>query len=78
VVMQSDGSPLQPNSLTHAFTTLGDYGGCDCMISGTATRLRCSKAAPERLGHSKVGITLDLYSHVLWAYRAKQQRALTT
>ena len=24
-----------------------------------------SKVASERLGHSKVGITLDLYSHVL-------------
>jgi hypothetical protein len=25
----------------------------------------CTKVASERLGHSKVGITLDLYSHVL-------------
>jgi len=36
---------------------------------GHATHLLSSgvhpKVASERLGHSKVGITLDLYSHVL-------------
>ena len=40
------------------------------MTCGThATHLLASgvhpKVASERLGHSKVGITLDLYSHVL-------------
>jgi hypothetical protein len=47
VVAQADGSPIQPNSLTHEWVRVHP------------------KVASERLGHSKVGITLDLYSHVL-------------
>ena len=40
------------------------------MICGTVTPLTCHRAtftprSPARLGHSKVGIRLDLYSHVI-------------
>ena len=41
------------------------------MICGTRTQRTCSRPASiprsraNALGHSKVGITLDLYSHVL-------------
>jgi integrase len=74
VVMQADGSPLQPNSLTHAFTLfLAEKGlkrvRLHDLRHSHATHMLASgihpKIASERLGHSKVGITLDLYSHVL-------------
>ncbi|HEY5378692.1 MAG TPA: tyrosine-type recombinase/integrase [Pseudolabrys sp.] len=74
VAAQADGSPLQPRSLTHewarliAKTTLPRIRFHD-LRHAHATHLLASgvhpKVASERLGHSKVGITLDLYSHVL-------------
>jgi hypothetical protein len=53
-----------------AFSTGAPCPASDSTICGThATHLLASgvhpKVASERLGHSKVGITLDLYSHVL-------------
>jgi integrase len=74
VVMQADGTPLQPNSLTHGFTTFLEARGLrrvrlhDLRHSHATHMLAAGihpKIASERLGHSKVGITLDLYSHVL-------------
>jgi integrase len=74
VIMQADGSPLQPNSLTHAFTDFLEARGLkrvrlhDLRHSHATHMLAAGihpKIASERLGHSKVGITLDLYSHVL-------------
>ena len=74
VVMQADGTALQPNSLTHAFTTFLETRGLrrvrlhDLRHSHATHMLAAGihpKIASERLGHSKVGITLDLYSHVL-------------
>jgi integrase len=74
VVAQADGSPLQPRSLTHewvrllAKTALPRIRFHD-LRHAHATHLLANgvhpKVASERLGHSKVGITLDLYSHVL-------------
>ncbi len=75
VVAQSDGSPLQPHSLGQEWvrflaksTTLPRIRFHD-LRHAHATHLLASgvhpKVASERLGHSKVGITLDLYSHVL-------------
>jgi integrase len=74
VVTQADGSPVQPNTLTHNWVI-------ECAKIGLprirfhdmrhthATHLLASgvhpKIASERLGHSKVGLTLDTYSHVL-------------
>ena len=74
VVARSNGQPLQPRSLTHEWTRL--LKGRDLpwvrvhdLRHAHATHLLSSgvhpKIASERLGHSKVGITLDLYSHVL-------------
>jgi integrase len=74
VVAQADGSPLQPNSLTHAFTDFLETHKLkrvrlhDLRHSHATHMLAAGihpKIASERLGHSKVGITLDLYSHVL-------------
>ncbi len=75
VFAQADGSPVQPNSLTHEFVrilalskTLPRVRFHDLRHSH-ATHLLASgvhpKIAQERLGHSSIGITLDLYSHVL-------------
>jgi integrase len=74
VVAQADGSPLKPTSITHewvrllAKTALPRIRFHD-LRHAHATHLLANgvhpKVASERLGHSKVGITLDLYSHVL-------------
>jgi integrase len=75
VVAQAGGEPLQPNSLTHEFVRLSAKASGLPRIRfhdlrhTHATQLLSSgvhpKVAQERLGHSSVGITLDLYSHVL-------------
>ncbi|WP_267423212.1 tyrosine-type recombinase/integrase [Methylobacterium sp. GC_Met_2] len=75
VFAQADGRPVQPNSLTHEFTrilalskTLPRVRYHDLRHSH-ATQLLANgvhpKIAQERLGHSSIAITLDLYSHVL-------------
>jgi integrase len=73
-VAQVDGSPLQPDTLTQdwvrklANTSLPHVRFHD-LRHAHATHLLSSgvhpKVASERLGHSKIGITLDLYSHVM-------------
>ena len=75
VVAQADGSPLQPNSLTHEFVRLLALAKdlprvrFHDLRHSHATHLLASgvhpKIAQERLGHSSIGITLDLYSHVM-------------
>jgi integrase len=85
VVAQADGSPLQPNSLTHAFTDFLEAHGLQRvrlhdLRHSHATHLLAAgihpKVASERLGHSKVGITLDLYSHVLPGMQAEAAAAV--
>jgi len=74
VVAQVDGSPLQPRSLTHewvrilAKTSLPTIRFHDLRHSHATQLLAAGvhpKIASERLGHSTIGITLDLYSHVM-------------
>jgi integrase len=75
VVAQADGSPLQPHSLGQEWVRFLERNTSLPRIRlhdlrhAHATHLLASgvhpKVASERLGHSKVGITLDLYSHVL-------------
>lgn len=74
VVAQADGTPLQPDTRTQdwfrklAGTSLPRIRFHD-LRHAHATHMLASgvhpKVASERLGHSKIGITLDLYSHVL-------------
>jgi integrase len=75
VVAQADGAPLRPHSLgqewvrflarTPALPRLRFHD----LRHAHATHLLAGgvhpKVASERLGHSKIGITLDLYSHVI-------------
>jgi integrase len=75
VVAQFDGSPLLPHSIGQEWVRfLGRHRYLPRirfhdLRHAHATHLLASgvhpKVASERLGHSKVGITLDLYSHVL-------------
>ena len=71
---QADGSPLQPDTLTQDWgpkltDTLPPRIRFHDLRHAHATHLLANgihpKVASERLGHSKIGITLDLYSHVL-------------
>jgi integrase len=69
-----DGTSMQPTFITHEWlraikgTNLPQYRFHD-LRHAHATHMLTSgthvKVASERLGHSRVGITLDLYSHVL-------------
>lgn len=74
VVAQVDGAPLQPRSLTHEWirliskTTLPRIRFHDLRHTHASQLLAAGvhpKIASERLGHSSIGITLDLYSHVM-------------
>jgi integrase len=73
VVMQADATPLQPNSITHSVSTFMKKRGSKVRLHGMrhshATHMLAANIHPkivsERLGHSKISITLDLYSHVL-------------
>ena len=74
VVAQADGKPLQPDSLTQDWarkiskTSLPQFRFRDLRHAHATHLLRTGvhpKVASERLGHSKISISLDLYSHVL-------------
>lgn len=74
VVAQVDGSPIQPRSLTHEWvrligkTSLPRIRFHDLRHTHASQMLSTGvhpKVASERLGHSSIGITLDLYSHVM-------------
>ena len=74
VIARADGLPLQPDTLTQewkrlvAKTEIPKIRFNDLRHSHATAMLATGvhpKVASERLEHSKVGITLDLYSHVL-------------
>jgi integrase len=75
VVAQGDGTPLRPHSLGQEwvrfltrtpalprirFHDLRHTHATHMLANGVHPKI-----ASERLGHSKIGITLDLYSHVI-------------
>lgn len=71
---RADGEPMQPRSLTHEFTRLVaritevPRIRFHDLRHSHATHLLLAgvhpKVAQERLGHSTISVTLDLYSHV--------------
>ena len=74
VAAHADGTMMQPTFITHEWVRQISGSGMTRLRfhdlrHSHATALLASgihpKVASERLGHSKVGITLDLYSHVL-------------
>jgi integrase len=86
VVAQYDGKPLQPRSLSHEWTRLvKKIEGLpyirfhDLRHSHASQMLKAGvhpKVASERLGHSSIGITLDLYSHVMPGMQADAAEAV--
>jgi integrase len=73
VALREDGNPWIPLRLTHAFRTLALQHRVAIRFHDLrhshATQLLASgvhpKVAQERLGHSSIAMTIDLYSHVL-------------
>lgn len=73
VVTQADGSGLQPRSLTHAVTTFMKGQGSKVRLHGLrhshASHMLAANVHPkivqERLGHSSIAITMDIYSHLM-------------
>jgi integrase len=72
VYTRQDGEPMQPRSLSQMWSTrttaLPRIRFHDLRHAHATHMLAAGvhpKVASERLGHSRVGITLDLYSHVL-------------
>ena len=71
---QYDGKPLQPRSLTHEWvrilgkTDLPRIRFHDLRHTHASQMLAAGvhpEIASERLGHPTIGISLDLYSHVM-------------
>ncbi|WP_035981413.1 site-specific integrase [Bradyrhizobium sp. STM 3843] len=71
VVTQADGSPLQPRSLTHVMSAFLDQWGVTLhgLRHSHASHMLAAKVHPkvvqERLGHSSIAITMDIYSHLM-------------
>jgi len=73
VCAAADGRPWNPNSFSHNCASFLHRAGSGVGFHGLrhthATQLLRQgvhpKVVSERLGHSTVGITLDVYSHVL-------------
>jgi integrase len=71
VVTLADGSTPQPRSLTHAVSKFLKEWGVTLhkLRHSHASHMLAAKVHPkvvqERLGHSSIAITLDIYSHLL-------------
>jgi len=68
-----DNSPLRPNTISRAWTTTAIRAGLppirfhDARHSHASLMLKQGvhpKVVQERLGHSSIAVTLDIYSHV--------------
>jgi len=68
-----DGSPLNPNTVTHTFARVAERAGMQLRLHDLrhihATMLLKAGTHPrvvqERLGHSSIATTLDIYSHTV-------------
>ncbi|MFC1932159.1 tyrosine-type recombinase/integrase [Chloroflexota bacterium] len=74
VFIRPDGSPINPNAVTLAFRRIINKAGLkdlrihDLRHTHASLMLTAGvhpKVVSERLGHANIGITLDIYSHVL-------------
>ena len=74
VFTQTEGRPLDPEIVTHAFARVAKVAALhgvrlhDLRHTHASLMLQAGihpKIVSERLGHAGVAITLDLYSHVL-------------
>ena len=74
VLTQADGRPLNPNNVTQEFAAivrkvglphLPLHGPRHAHATLMLTNGENPKIVSERLGHSNIAITMDIYSHVL-------------
>jgi integrase len=74
VFIRPDGSPINPNAISLAFRRIIKRAGLrdirihDLRHTHATLMLKAGihpKVVSERLGHANIGITLDIYSHVL-------------
>jgi integrase len=74
VFSHPDGSPVDPDSVSHAFIRIAHKAGLpgtrlhDLRHTHASLMLKAGvhpKVVSERLGHATISITLDTYSHVL-------------
>jgi len=74
VFIRPDGSPINPNAITLAFRRIIKKAGLrdlrihDLRHTHATLMLKAGvhpKVVSERLGHANIGITLDIYSHIL-------------
>ncbi len=71
VVTKADGEPVQPRSLTHVMSAfLKEWGvALHKMRHSHASHMLAANVHPkivqERLGHSSIAITMDIYSHLM-------------
>ena len=71
VITREDGEPLQPRSLTHVVSAFLEEWGVTLhkLRHSHASHMLASNVHPkivqERLGHSSIAITLDIYSHLM-------------
>lgn len=71
VVTEADGSPLQPRSLTHAVSEfLKEWRVTSARPPAQPRQPYAGlkhhpKIVQERLGHSWIAITMDIYSHLM-------------
>jgi len=73
LVTKEDGAGVQPRSLTHAVSEFMRSLGSKVRLHGLrhshASHLLAANVHPkvvqERLGHSGIAITMDIYSHVM-------------
>src|SRR5262245_8788858 len=80
VCAREDGPPLQPNSIGHAWdrflasTDLPCIRFHDLRHSHATAMLQHNvhpKIVSERLGHSRIALTMDTYSHVIPGMQAE-------
>jgi integrase len=71
VVTRADGNPVQPRSLTHVMSDFLDEWDVTLhkLRHSHASHMLAAKVHPkvvqERLGHSSIAITMDIYSHLM-------------
>jgi integrase len=71
VVTRADGEPIQPRSLTHVMSAFLKGWGVTLhkLRHSHASHMLAAKVHPkivqERLGHSSIAITMDIYSHLM-------------
>ena len=80
VFSRADGTPFDPDTITHAFASMIKKAGINHLRFHDLRHTHATilmeqginpKTVAERLGHASVVITLDTYSHVMPGLQAE-------